>query len=70
MVAEGGDDGAPAAAAGAPKVVAPVIPGFEEPLATAQALYDYPQGEPGDLAFMAGDTVCITDMTEGSDWCA
>ena len=51
-----------------PKAVAPVIPGFEDPVATAVALYDFPPGEPGDLAFNAGDTICITVMDNSSDW--
>jgi hypothetical protein len=45
-----------------------VIPGFEEPVAKAVALYDFPPGEPGDLAFNAGDTICITVMDADSDW--
>lgn len=48
-------------------VVVPVIPGFEEPKATAVALYDYPPGEPGDLSFNANDIICITSM-DAADW--
>lgn len=61
------DAGGTAGTAG-PKAVAPVIPGFEEPVAKAVALYDFPPGEPGDLAFNAGDTICITVMDADSDW--
>lgn len=65
------DSSAETSAAGAgdpPRAVAPVIPGFEEPIAKAEALYDFPPGEAGDLPFNAGDTICITEMDTSSDW--
>jgi serine/threonine protein kinase len=46
-------------------VTVPVVPGYEE---TATALYDFPPGQPGDLSFNAGDTIVVTEKTEGGWW--
>ena len=66
MPADGEQPADGVSAGSGPAVVAPVIPGFEEPLVTAIAIYDYPAGEPGDLAFSANDTICVTAMD--GDW--
>lgn len=68
MITEGVSSEPSAGGPKGPKAMAPVIPGFEEPLAKAVALYDFPPSEPGDLAFNAGDNICITQMDADSDW--
>eukprot|EP01052_Picozoa_sp_SAG31_P046976 SAG31_NODE_9202_length_1317_cov_1.143678_1_plen_299_part_00 len=47
--------------------ILPEVPGFTAKM-TATALYDYIDGQPGDLLFSAGTVISVTDDSDPSWW--